>query len=181
MHNCFPVGPVIWPHFCFITRMKKLLICASVVSMALACNNSGKESTETQSTATTTNKPSGENVPLSASMECFMGNSGRDTVSLSVNRDGDKVKGQLSYRFYEKDKSHGPIDGWIKGDTLIADYTFTSEGTESVRQVIFLKNGDTFTEGYADQTEKDGRMIFKNLDNVKFGNAFVLKKVECGK
>jgi hypothetical protein len=177
----FHVGLVIWPHFCFVTLMKKLLICASVITFAAACNNESKESTEKQSFESTTNTPANENASLPPGKECYMGNAGRDTVTLSVNKDGDKVRGELSYRFYQKDKSRGSIDGWLKGDTLIADYAFASEGTESVRQVIFLKNGDTFTEGYADQTEKNGRMIFKNLDQVKFGDAFLLRKVECDK
>jgi hypothetical protein len=38
------------------------------------------------------------------------------------------VVGNLCYRFFEKDKNDGTVIGKLQGDTLIADYTFMSEG-----------------------------------------------------
>ena len=68
------------------------------------------------------------------------------------------VTGTLSYKFYQKDSNKGEFEGTLKGDTLLADYTFMSEGTQSVRQVVFLIKGETAIEGYGDIEEKDSKL-----------------------
>lgn len=110
---------------------------------------------------------------------CYAGNSGRDSIDMLVKTDGDKITGDLNYRFFEKDQNHGTINGMIKGDTLIADYMFQSEGQQSVRQVAFLKKGDDLVEGYGDMEERDGKMVFKNTGGLDFSNSISLKKTEC--
>src|SRR5882757_5341997 len=75
----------------------------------------------------------------SAAAYCYYSARNRDTVFLHINVAGNKVTGDLEYNLYEKDKNKGSIQGMLKGDTLIAEYTFLSEGIESVREVAFLK------------------------------------------
>ena len=89
------------------------------------------------------------------------------------------VTGSLSYKFYEKDSNKGEIDGKLNGDTLIADYKFMSEGILSTRQVIFLIKDSTATEGYAAMEEKNGKMVFKNINTVDFTKGIVLRKTTC--
>ena len=67
----------------------------------------------------------------------------------------------------------------MNGDTLLADYKFMSEGKLSTRQVIFLIQGDDAIEGYGNSEEKDGKMVFKNINEVVFGKGLILKKAEC--
>ena len=67
----------------------------------------------------------------------------------------------------------------MNGDTLLADYTFQSEGTESVRQVAFLKKGDGFVEGYGDVEDQGGKMVFKNTAMLDFGSGTAFTKVPC--
>ena len=90
------------------------------------------------------------------------------------------VTGKLSYKFYEKDSNKGEFDGQFHGDTLLADYKFTSEGQLSTRQVIFLIKNNIATEGYGDMEEKNGKMVFKDIKGVSVGKGLSLKKVECG-
>jgi hypothetical protein len=151
--------------------MKHLLfLLATVAGGFSACNNSD---TTAQARPETVQEP-GEQPTV-----CYTGNSGNDTVNLTVNTTGEKITGSLDYRFYEKDHNSGTIDGRINGDTLTGDYTFKSEGTESVRQVIFLKKDNSLTEGYGDMEEKGGKMVFKNTSSIRFGEGFVLHKTEC--
>jgi hypothetical protein len=42
----------------------------------------------------------------------------------------------------------------MKGNTLFAEYKFLSEGTECIREVVFLKKENDFVEGYGDSEEK---------------------------
>ena len=73
-----------------------------------------------------------------AEASCFLFATDRDTVFLKLNPPTDgKVTGDLRYDFYERDGNVGYVEGEIRGDTLIADYTFLSEGMISVREVGF--------------------------------------------
>lgn len=111
--------------------------------------------------------------------DCYLGTSGRDSITLTVRNEGEMVTGELAYLFYEKDKSRGSFSGRMKGDTLFADYRYTSEGQESTREIAFLKKDNSFTEGTADATEIGGVLTFKDPTKVQFGSSFVLQKVEC--
>ncbi len=69
----------------------------------------------------------------------------------------------------------------MKGDTLFAEYKFMSEGTESIREVAFLKKENDFVKGYGDSEEKNGKMIIKNKSGLNFNNNLILKKGACEK
>jgi len=90
------------------------------------------------------------------------------------------VTGKLSYQFFDKDSNIGEFDGRLYGDTLLADYKFMSEGKLSTRQVILLIKDSVATEGYGDMEEKEGKMVFKNTNDITFGKGLILKMVECG-
>ncbi len=152
-----------------------LFIAAIIIT---SCNNEPKKSTET-TTAEDTSKPVENKIMIPAS-SCYFSTIGKDTVKLKVEVFPNVVTGKLSYKFYEKDSNSGNFDGIMKGDTLIADYTFMSEGKSSVRQVAFLIKDNMATEGYGNMEEKEGKMVFKDIKGVSFGKALSLKKVECG-
>ncbi|WP_286779113.1 MULTISPECIES: hypothetical protein [Sphingobacterium] len=103
-----------------------------------------------------------------------------DTISLSITVDGEKVQGDLSYAWKEKDRNSGHIDGVLKGDILTADYTFSSEGQESVRQVIFKLSKARAMEGYGAMEEKAGKMSFVDLKKIAFDEKFALENVTKG-
>ncbi len=110
---------------------------------------------------------------------CYLFSSEKDTVMAHLFIKDNSVKGFLDYMFFEKDQNNGTVDGILKGDTIIAEYKFVSEGTESVREIAFLRSNNGIIEGYADVKEKDGKMVFKNVSSLKFESPIVLKKVDC--
>ena len=113
--------------------------------------------------------------------ECYSRIIKKDTISMSLNINGEELSsGELRYNFYEKDKNEGTLVGEIKGDTLFAEYTFMSEGVSSVRQVVFLKKGDAYIEGYGDLVDDNkGKVTFKDVKQLKFDSNAVLSKVNC--
>ena len=114
--------------------------------------------------------------------ECYKGILKEDTIVMTlVLKDRQVIDGQLNYHFFEKDKSEGTLKGQIKGDTHHANYTFMSEGKESVREVAFLKEGDAYIEGYGELKESGRKMIFKNPGQLKFDSKTILSKAECHK
>ena len=110
---------------------------------------------------------------------CYQSIKNKDTATITLMSSGPITTGELAYNIFEKDRNTGIFEGELHGDTLIAEYTFTSEGRESVRQVAFLKKGDQLLEGYGDAEEKNGKMVFKNTSTLTFGNGIVFNKVDC--
>ena len=111
---------------------------------------------------------------------CYLYTVNKDTFQLAITAvNKNDVEGSIIYNFYEKDKNSGTIAGVIKGDTILADYTFNSEGTSSVREVIFIRKGDQLAEGYGPMEEKGGRTVFTDKSKVKFGDYILLSPIEC--
>ncbi len=111
--------------------------------------------------------------------ECYEYVQGKDTIQANLLVQSENVSGDLIYKLFEKDKNTGKITGTISGDTLLADYTFMSEGTESVRQVVFLRKNKTLLEGYGESEEKDGKMVFKSMKDLNFTSSLQLLEVPC--
>lgn len=89
------------------------------------------------------------------------------------------ASGELLYNFFEKDKSNGTFDGILKGDTLIADYTFSSEGQLSVRQVAFLLKDSIAAEGYGEMEQSGDKQTFTNEDSLDFSRGLRMRAVPC--
>lgn len=96
---------------------------------------------------------------------------------LDVVREGDSVHGTFKYNLSEKDKNTGTIKGVFKGDLLIADYLFMSEGITSTRQIVFKVEDKALLEGFGDIEEKDGKVVFKDVNQLKYNPQFKLELV----
>jgi hypothetical protein len=117
--------------------------------------------------------------PKNLRSDCYVYIKNRDTANLKINIEGEELTGELSYKLFEKDSNTGKIAGEMRGDTIIAEYTFDSEGMRSVREVAFLKKADgNIYEGFGEVMEKDGKMIFKNHSALKF-DSMVFTKTDC--
>ncbi|GGF10769.1 hypothetical protein GCM10011518_19950 [Flavobacterium limi] len=112
--------------------------------------------------------------------QCYTWNAQGSVVKMSFNVNShQEVNGKLSYNLVGKDKNEGTLIGNMKGDTLIADYTFASEGTTSVREVVFLQKDGTFIEGYGETVQANDKVVFKNKKTLKFDAKNTLLKVDC--
>lgn len=117
---------------------------------------------------------------VSLNKACYQFVKNRDTISLNIQQMGKALSGDLSYNFYEKDKSHGKVSGKLIGDTLLMNYMFNAEGTSSIRQVAFLKKGNKLIEGYGDVEERNGSFVFKDIKGLNFNDeGTVLEKTDC--
>lgn len=152
-------------------KIPSLLV--AVCTIGSACNNETKVASETESLITTkVEEPVAQNA-------CYQSFYKRDTVTLHLEVNNNRVTGNLVYHLFEKDKNSGIIDGQMKGDTLLAEYSFMSEGVNAVREVAFLKKGSDLVEGYGDMVEKNGKLLFKNTASINFENKIVLVKEDC--
>jgi len=112
--------------------------------------------------------------------QCYTSRLNGNIVALSFNVNShQEVNGKLSYNITGKDKNEGTIIGNMKGDTLIADYTFMSEGVSSVREVVFLQKDGAFIEGYGDVADANNKVTFKDKKKLKFDAKNTLIKSDC--
>lgn len=155
--------------------MKNLLFLPMTLLVLTACNDQTQPPTP-ENTAKSDTTEYKVQIPNSG---CYLYTSGKDTIAFKMEVFPNVVTGVLKYDFYEKDGSKGEIDGKLRGDTLVADYSFMAEGTRSIRQVIFLIQDSLVTEGYGDMEEKEGRMVFKNSNKVDFSKGLKLRKISC--
>lgn len=146
----------------------KLSFLLVIVNLLVSCNNQSREEVKPDIPAT----------ELSIS-NCYRYTNNKDTVLLKTTNVNDVITGTLSYNYYEKDKSNGKIEGEMKGELLLADYSFFSEGVQSVRQVAFKKAGNNFMEGYGELEIRNGKIFLKNTDSLNFDISILLSKVEC--
>ena len=153
--------------------MKQIFALPVIVLLLSACNNNSTESTTAPVVA--------EEKKIPREHRCNVYTSAKDTINLHLQISGNIVTGDLAYNYFAKDKNTGTIQGNMKGDTLFAEYKFMSEGTESIREVVFLKKENDFVEGYGEAEEKNGKMIFKNTSGLNFNNNLFLKNVPCEK
>ena len=154
--------------------MKTYLLLLATLAFTIGCTTEKSEQTDSAQDSVAT-----EVVETAESSTCYVAILGQDSLLLRVERMSDDVTGDLSYNFYEKDDNSGTFQGRMHGDTLLADYTFMSEGTESVREVAFLKKGEGFVEGYGEVEDRNGKMVFKNTATLDFGSGTAFTKVPC--
>ncbi len=155
--------------------MRTILSLIASATLLISCNNSSEKNTDAAQD-TTQKQIVVEKAPEPM---CYSYISNRDTVTLSITVNDNAVNGTLQYNFFEKDKNTGTLSGEFRGDTLYGGYTFASEGTTSMREVAFIKQGDDLKEGYGEMDSKEFHTHFKDPKMIDFTKGILLKKTVC--
>ena len=148
--------------------MKNTSIIALSLVIFASCNTEKKQESTTKTEVKTTQTET-----------CYQHTKDSSTIKLNIKINDNMVSGNLLYDYYQKDRSAGKIKGELKSDTLFADYTFMSEGVESVREVVFIKTANGWVEGYGEIDDKDGKVMFKDKSKITFDNNVVLRETAC--
>ena len=139
--------------------MQKIFIILFIISGSIACNNStGNKTADDKSI----------NDSAATVSQCYSYMQNKDTIHLNITITGNTFTGHMLYQLKEKDRNDGTLHGTIHGDTLIADYTFSSEGMTSVRQVAFLKLQNNLKEGFGELKLNDNQWVFTNPHALQF-------------
>ena len=146
----------------------QIIIAATVLFLASCADNKEKDP-----------EVADTNIAKETTIHCYQKVVGQDTMLLTLNKTGQKITGDLLYDFFEKDRSEGMIAGEMKGDTILAEYTYKAEGKESKRDVIFLMKEVDIVEGYGDVEEKDGAYRLKDRSKVTFTDTVLYRNVPC--
>lgn len=144
-----------------------------LLGLLAACNSKPKD----KETEASTEQPA--NAPKVEPIACYQYATAADTITLKLVNMGGTVGGALIYKLKEKDMNAGTIKGTLRGDILLADYTFKSEGTQSTRQVAFKKTGNAFIEGYGETVDVNGVEQFRNADSIVYSSSMKLEEIPC--
>jgi hypothetical protein len=149
--------------------VSRTILFAGGLSLLAACHEQTNQASQTPT------------AQVSTGPQCYAYRTETDTVRLTLQTTQPTVTGQLAYRYFEKDRNQGTISGTMHGDTLLADYTFQSEGTTSVRQVAFLRRDIGFVEGFGPVAERGGKTVFTSPRTLHFDAKYTLLPVDCSK
>ncbi len=117
---------------------------------------------------------------ISSIKGCYIAGNTKDIYTLNIESiDGENIAGTLSFKNFEKDSSKGSFKATYKDNILLGEYTFASEGTESIMQVIFKKSGDDFIRGYGEVNQNGDH--FLDINNITYDNSplSIFKKAIC--
>jgi len=157
-------------------RINTSLFLSIIFLLVIGCNSKKKEESSTKEKEATQLE---KKKPKGLQKGCYVYNDNRSTISLQVMKKGDSITGTLLFALAEKDKNTGRFKGLIKDDVLLADYTFESEGVESVREVAFKIKNDTLLQGYGPVEIKNNKQVFTNPSVLQFDATFPLVKKAC--
>lgn len=152
----------------------KLYFAAAALLTMLSCQQSATNSAQTEtkdSVATTPSTPA-----VAAGPQCYVRITGKDTAYLQFETDKEVINGQLEYKIFEKDKNQGSITGTVSNNIIEAEYHFMSEGTKSVRPVVFKLENDQVFEAIPASFDNQGIPVFeKDAAKLKFETAPFVK------
>ena len=157
----------------------KLIYVVISLGLLYSCNSSESESEKENEREREASEKKEATEKQKPPVNCYLYATATDTVSLKLIHVGQSITGTLLYHLKEKDKNKGTIQGVMKDNLLIADYSFMSEGMQSVRQVVFKLEGNGFVEGYGDIDTQNNKVVFKHLNDLKFNSTIKLAEIDC--
>ena len=147
--------------------------------LLLNCNKKAEAPIPEPPSADTTSITEKDVDTLNAKSSCYIGITGKDTVFASIDDNLGTITGKLRYKNNEKDSSTGDVTGFKSGDTLKLTYEFQSEGSKSRRDIYFIQQNNTLTEGIGEQKNENGQMKYASENKISYKEGQKLKPADC--
>lgn len=149
--------------------------------IAMSCTNENKKVQDNDTTEIIAEDTTFSSTnPKINTTNCYEYIKNRDTATLKIIMEGEELTGNLDYKLFEKDHNTGTIAGEMKGDTIIAEYYFKSEGVSSIREIVLVKKDDgKIYEGTGEMMEKGSKMVFKDRSSLMFNQSLVFSPTNC--
>ncbi|PZR09780.1 MAG: hypothetical protein DI539_21600 [Flavobacterium psychrophilum] len=134
-------------------------------------NETGKTTKEV-----VTEKPSDEELPENQEM-CFRQIVSKDTLMLTVLKNGENISGTYKSTPYEKDKKTIIFRGSLNGNTVTAVGTAMGEGKTVREEIVFTIENNKAGIKFGEMIQgDDGVYRYKNL---KSSTPLYINKVDC--
>ena len=158
--------------------MKKIFPVVFVALTLLNCKNKEQKNESTNPVEETVTVETTK--PITLDKGCYVYNANNSMITLEITENEEAISGNLTYALAEKDKNTGTFKGQLKEDILIGNYTFQSEGVESVREVAFKLDGEQLFEGYGEMVVEGSKASFKDTSTINYMATMSLTKTDCG-
>ena len=153
-----------------------------LIAMVIAGCNTGtttKDNIQDLVSDTTKNTNTKDNTKFDFLTGCYQNVLNGDTAFLKLNVHEFKVDGTLNYKRAQKDSNEGTFTGVIRGEIIVINYNFQSEGKNSMREIAFKIKGDQLIEGFGDILMKGDSSVFENVASLNFQDAQTFDKIAC--
>lgn len=108
---------------------------------------------------------------------CFLQVISRDTIMLTITRDGDNISGTYKSIPFEKDKKTNVFKGTIKDNVVTAVGTVSAEGMTNKEEIIFTIDDKQASIKFGEMIEgDDGVYRYKNVNNT---SPMAITKIDC--
>ena len=165
--------------------MQKLFFFLSIVLVAACNSNTANDTTTLQEGATEGSVHAGAADTIVTGAKpfalegCYEMTLKKDSAFMQLQLQDSIVSGTLNFNFFEKDRNTGTFKGVLRGDKILADYTFQSEGVTSVREIVFLLKDGTLLQGFGNLKEEGGKLVFANREELQYQKANPFIKINC--
>lgn len=159
--------------------MKKAILTSVLLLAMAACQTPAPDNNQQTPSAQVTENTSPTPPPATPTADtlCFETKSGKDVFSLRLIINGNKVSGNLNYKFYERDGAYGTLSGTMQNNLIEADYNYTIEGSEQIEVVAFKLENGKISRKRGELTEKDGKLVLKDPDKAQYSEIFT--QINC--
>lgn len=111
---------------------------------------------------------------------CYILQQDKNVYTLALQaQNGPSVAGTMHYDNFQFDDSSGVFVGNYENSILLGNYSFSSEGMNSVRQLIWKRSGNDFVEGSGDYTTVANKQIFVNPNSVTWNKDRTFVQSPC--
>ena len=119
-----------------------------------------------------------EQVLTTLSADCYIHKGpGKDQAAIEINQDNNDITGFFSRVPDEKDGAYGILKGINLKGLILAEYSYTIEGSIQTEDVQFRSENETLIEGIGELIDAKGKLIFKNPDGIEWGDVYT--KTDC--
>ena len=146
------------------------LVLAGGLLLAFAVNKNSSKSEITPSPTTQPTKVVSSPSSEVSVLGCYVAHLAKDRYTLEITSQvNSAVMANIAYENYEKDSSKGTFVGTYTSGILSGNYSFTSEGMNSKRELFFKRDGQGFIAGFgpitsSEDTEKFTRPLKLSWD-----------------
>ncbi len=157
-----------------INKMKSFFYTLITVVL-FACNTAPKQGEGPSKDSST---GIAEKTEPAGGEQCYLFVAAKDTYALKLNIVDTAVTGTAVYKNFEKDSSHGTVEGTVDGDIIRLWYHFQSEGMNSVRELYFKKEGDQLVTGTSHEATRADTAYVPDAKAVVY-NGPVYRRGDC--
>lgn len=153
----------------------KETIYTTILLFALAsCNNTQNEvaNNDTEKAETTT-----VTTVATPTERCYLFAQNKDTTTVNLTIDGNKVSGKMHWNPWQKDGAIGNLNGTKNNDTIAVMFDYIIEGSNQKEEKYFILKEDKLLELQAALDFKNDVMVVKNKADLKVKTT--LNNVNC--